>query len=81
MGLRHLSLGVDTQSLMATPSVKDLVADYADAALTVPGAHRAPAVSLCVAIFEPDVVVKAEAQLIALIKRLVDDVKRRPWPY
>jgi TIR domain len=80
MGLRHLSLGVDTQSLIATPSVKDLVADYADAALTVPGAHRAPAVSLCVAIFEPDGVVEAEAQLIALINRLVDDVKRRPKP-
>ena len=54
--------------------------EYADAALTVPGAHRASAVSLCVAIFEPDVVVKVEAQLIALIKRLVDGVTRRPKP-
>jgi len=34
--------------------------------------------SLCVAVFEPDVVVQVETQLIALIKRLVEGVKRRP---
>jgi hypothetical protein len=39
MGLRHLSLGVDPQSLAATPSVKDLVTEYADAALTVPSSN------------------------------------------
>ncbi len=77
-GLRHLSLGVDTQSLASTASVQNAVIAYADSALAVPGAQRASAISLRVAIFEPEVVVEVEAELIALIARLAAETSDRP---
>jgi hypothetical protein len=76
-GLRHLSLGVDTSSLAATPSVEDLVLAYSNDALTIRGAQRAAGAALRVAIFEPETVIDVEPQLTALISRLVDDVRGR----
>jgi hypothetical protein len=75
-GLRHLCLGVDTQSLAATPTVEEAVLAYADAALAIAGARRASGIGLRVAIFEPEVVVKVESQLTALIAGLTTATKR-----
>ncbi|MFI7599144.1 hypothetical protein [Actinoplanes sp. NPDC049681] len=70
-GIKDFALGVDTASLASRPSVSSAVSAYADAALKVPGAAPAQARNKVAAIFPPDRVVAAEAELTELITGLV----------
>ncbi|MEV8506325.1 hypothetical protein AB0368_16030 [Actinoplanes sp. NPDC051475] len=81
-GIKDFALGVDTASLASRPSVFAAVEGYANAALRVSGAVQAQAKNKLAAIFGPETVVAAEAELTELVTQLGrcgQRPRRRRW--
>jgi TIR domain len=69
-GLRHLTVGYDEGSAAATPSVRNALAAYVEAASVIPGATPARARALRAFSFAPDAVRAQQEQLVSLLRGL-----------
>jgi len=74
-GLRHLTVGYDEGSAAATPSVRNALAAYVEAASVTPGAIPARARALRAFTFAPDVVRGQQEQLVGLLRGLWSGVQ------
>ena len=75
-GLRHLTVGYDEGSAAATPSVRNALAAYVEAASVIPGATPARARALRAFSFAPDAVRAQQEQLVSLLRGLWSGCRR-----
>src|SRR5215207_10499359 len=77
-GLRHLTLGYDTGSAAAIPSVQAALTQFVQAVGSIPGATPAKAKALEAYTFNPVAVRAQQVDLAGVLRRLVQTVREGP---